>query len=266
MLRKAMSACPSLADPRQFGSQAASVPLSRLALADLTGTPLWKTSPLVSLVATCSSMSAAARQPRFAILNDGEWHRAFDLTMFPAVRLDRALLPTMLAPRRRPALAYYKNSIALGCCFVGLAEAVAGIGHRESAILLRRHLEIISGSIVLRRRRGWLALWRRSERRDGHCGLRFIQQIRDEHSGHGVLLAAEQREVHLPDIGETGGTEKHLHRFGWSPFPSAIVHDRGTRMKRVQEQIRIDVSMAGQKIQINGAEAVVRTHQIELPI
>jgi len=32
----------------------------------------------------------------FAVLDDGEWHRALDLNLFPAVRLDRALLPTML--------------------------------------------------------------------------------------------------------------------------------------------------------------------------
>ncbi len=32
----------------------------------------------------------------FAVLDDGEWYRALDLNLFPAVRLDRALLPTML--------------------------------------------------------------------------------------------------------------------------------------------------------------------------
>ena len=32
----------------------------------------------------------------FAVLDDGEWHRAFDLNLFPTVRLDRALLPMML--------------------------------------------------------------------------------------------------------------------------------------------------------------------------
>lgn len=32
----------------------------------------------------------------FAVLDDREWHRAIDLNLFPAVRLDRALLPTML--------------------------------------------------------------------------------------------------------------------------------------------------------------------------
>src|ERR1700730_10261839 len=32
----------------------------------------------------------------FAVLTDSEWHRALDLNLFPAVRLDRALLPAML--------------------------------------------------------------------------------------------------------------------------------------------------------------------------
>ena len=32
----------------------------------------------------------------FAVLDDGEWRRALDLNLFPAVRLDRALLPIML--------------------------------------------------------------------------------------------------------------------------------------------------------------------------
>jgi NAD(P)-dependent dehydrogenase (short-subunit alcohol dehydrogenase family) len=32
----------------------------------------------------------------FAVLDDNEWHRALDLNLFPAVRLDRALLPGML--------------------------------------------------------------------------------------------------------------------------------------------------------------------------
>src|SRR6516164_7079118 len=33
----------------------------------------------------------------FAKLGDGEWHHALDLNLFPAVRLDRALVPAMLA-------------------------------------------------------------------------------------------------------------------------------------------------------------------------
>jgi NAD(P)-dependent dehydrogenase (short-subunit alcohol dehydrogenase family) len=35
----------------------------------------------------------------FAVLDDAEWHRALDLNLFPAVRLDRALLPMMLEQR-----------------------------------------------------------------------------------------------------------------------------------------------------------------------
>lgn len=33
----------------------------------------------------------------FAVLDDREWHRALDLNLFPAVRIDRALLPGMIA-------------------------------------------------------------------------------------------------------------------------------------------------------------------------
>jgi NAD(P)-dependent dehydrogenase (short-subunit alcohol dehydrogenase family) len=35
----------------------------------------------------------------FAVLDDNEWHHALDLNLFPAVRLDRALLPAMLDQR-----------------------------------------------------------------------------------------------------------------------------------------------------------------------
>jgi NAD(P)-dependent dehydrogenase (short-subunit alcohol dehydrogenase family) len=35
----------------------------------------------------------------FVVLDDQEWHRALDLNLFPAVRLDRALLPVMLDQR-----------------------------------------------------------------------------------------------------------------------------------------------------------------------
>jgi len=35
----------------------------------------------------------------FSVLDDGEWQRALDLNLFPAVRLDRALLPSMLQQR-----------------------------------------------------------------------------------------------------------------------------------------------------------------------
>jgi NAD(P)-dependent dehydrogenase (short-subunit alcohol dehydrogenase family) len=40
---------------------------------------------------------ASAPAGGFAVLDDDEWRRALDLNLFPAVRLDRALLPKMLA-------------------------------------------------------------------------------------------------------------------------------------------------------------------------
>ncbi|HYR35662.1 MAG TPA: SDR family oxidoreductase [Burkholderiales bacterium] len=35
----------------------------------------------------------------FAVLDDGQWHKALDQNLFAAVRLDRALLPSMIAQR-----------------------------------------------------------------------------------------------------------------------------------------------------------------------
>jgi len=42
---------------------------------------------------------SSARGGGFAVLDDQEWHRALYLNLFPAVRLDRALLPAMLEQR-----------------------------------------------------------------------------------------------------------------------------------------------------------------------
>jgi NAD(P)-dependent dehydrogenase (short-subunit alcohol dehydrogenase family) len=40
---------------------------------------------------------ASAPAGGFAALDDGEWHKALDQNLFAAVRLDRALLPQMIA-------------------------------------------------------------------------------------------------------------------------------------------------------------------------
>src|ERR1700687_2477464 len=47
----------------------------------------------------CAALVRAVRERLgggFTVLDDGEWQRALDLNLFPAVRLDRALLPAML--------------------------------------------------------------------------------------------------------------------------------------------------------------------------
>src|SRR5216117_2959610 len=52
-----------------------------------------------SASARCHSRSSRTANPPaggFAVLDDREWHRALALNLFPAVRLDRALLPLML--------------------------------------------------------------------------------------------------------------------------------------------------------------------------
>lgn len=43
-----------------------------------------------------TGQAIAAPAGGFAVLDDREWHHALDLNLFPAVRPDRALLPTML--------------------------------------------------------------------------------------------------------------------------------------------------------------------------
>ena len=82
----------------------------------------------------------------FAALADDEWRRALDLNLFPAVRLDRALLPTMLArgsgvivhvtsiqsqlPLHDATLAYAAAKAALSNYSKGLSKEVGPKGVR----------------------------------------------------------------------------------------------------------------------------------------
>lgn len=82
----------------------------------------------------------------YAMLDDGEWHRALDLNLFPAVRLDRALLPTMLdqgsgviihvtsiqdrLPLPEATLAYAAAKAALANYSKGLSKEVSPKGIR----------------------------------------------------------------------------------------------------------------------------------------
>lgn len=82
----------------------------------------------------------------FAVLDDGEWHRALDLNLFPAVRLDRALLPMMLAqgsgviihvtsiqrqlPLPEATIAYAAAKAALSNYSKGLSKEVSPKGIR----------------------------------------------------------------------------------------------------------------------------------------
>jgi NAD(P)-dependent dehydrogenase (short-subunit alcohol dehydrogenase family) len=82
----------------------------------------------------------------FAALDDGEWQRALDLNLFPAVRLDRALLPMMLAqgsgviihvtsiqrqlPLPEATIAYAAAKAALANYSKGLSKEVSPKGIR----------------------------------------------------------------------------------------------------------------------------------------
>jgi NAD(P)-dependent dehydrogenase (short-subunit alcohol dehydrogenase family) len=82
----------------------------------------------------------------FAVLDDAQWRRELDLNLFPSVRLDRALLPMMLAqgsgvivhvtsiqrgvPLCEATLAYAAAKAALGNYSKGLAKEVGPKGIR----------------------------------------------------------------------------------------------------------------------------------------
>ena len=82
----------------------------------------------------------------FAVLDEGEWHRALSQNLFPAVRLDRALLPKMLErgsgvivhitsiqrqlPLPESTIAYAAAKAALSNYSKGLAKEVGAKGVR----------------------------------------------------------------------------------------------------------------------------------------
>ena len=109
----------------------------------------------------------------FAALEDDEWHREFDLNLFPSVRLDRALLPMMLrqgsgvivhvtsiqreVPLPEATLAYAAAKAALGNYSKGLSKEVSPKGIRvvmvspgwvetEAAVALVERLATEAGS------------------------------------------------------------------------------------------------------------------------
>ena len=86
----------------------------------------------------------------FAVLDEAEWHRALTLNLFPAVRLDRALLPTMLSqgsgviihvtsiqrqlPLPEATLAYAAAKAALANYSKGLSKEVSPKGIRVVSV------------------------------------------------------------------------------------------------------------------------------------
>ena len=89
---------------------------------------------------------SSASKGGFAVLSDSEWHRALDLNLFAAVRLDRALLPAMLErgsgvivhvtsiqrqlPLHEATIAYAAAKAALSNYSKGLSKEVSPKGIR----------------------------------------------------------------------------------------------------------------------------------------
>ena len=109
----------------------------------------------------------------FAVLDDREWQRALDLNLFPAVRLDRALLPAMLKqgarviihvtsiqrqlPLAEATIAYAAAKAALANYSKGLSKEVSPKGVRvirvspgwvetEAAVNLVKRLALEAGT------------------------------------------------------------------------------------------------------------------------
>ena len=120
----------------------------------------------------------------FAVLDDREWQRALDLNLLPAVRLDRALLPTMLdqgsgvivhvtsiqrqLPLAEATIAYAAAKAALANYSKGLSKEVSPKGIRvvrvspgwvetEAAVGLVKELASNAGTDYEHARKGLMA-------------------------------------------------------------------------------------------------------------
>src|SRR6185295_17355603 len=92
VLTTARSRLESIRSPGQFVAADVSTAEGCDAVADAVRDRLGGVDIIVHVVGGSSAPAGG-----FAVLDDAEWHRALDLNLFPAVRLDRALLPAMLA-------------------------------------------------------------------------------------------------------------------------------------------------------------------------
>src|SRR5919109_2058789 len=105
--------------------------------------------------------------------------------------------------------------------WIHLRKTVAGVGHGECAVLLRRHLDPVRRPVVGGRRR--VRPWQRQRLRgDRHGGGLIVDAVGDEYAWHRVLLPAEQREVNLPEILEPRRAEERLHHDGPAALSRAV--------------------------------------------
>ncbi len=77
--------------------------------------------------------------------------------------------------------------------------------------------------------------------------MHFVDWVRDEQTGHRVLLPAQLREVKLPEVFQAGSGVENLHRLRLSALAGAVVHDCHTSLDRVDQDLRVrdGLSMVG---------------------
>ncbi len=141
LLATARSRPSDLADPTYFVAADITTAEGCAAIADAVRKRLGGVDIVVHVVGGSSAPAGG-----FAALDDNEWQRALDLNLFPAVRLDRALLPAMLAqgsgvivhvtsiqaamPLHEATLAYAAAKAALANYSKGLSKEVSPRGIR----------------------------------------------------------------------------------------------------------------------------------------
>ena len=141
LLTTARSRPSDLADQTSFVAADITTAEGCAAIADAVRKRLGGVDIVVHVVGGSSAPAGG-----FTALDDNEWQRALDLNLFPAVRLDRALLPAMLAqgsgvivhvtsiqgtmPLPEATLAYAAAKAALANYSKGLSKEVSPRGIR----------------------------------------------------------------------------------------------------------------------------------------
>src|SRR5262249_13282096 len=127
---------------------------------------------------------------------------------------------------------------------VFLCKSVPGIADSKGSILLSGNFDPISCSIVDRRRVSGRPRLRRSHWLNRHNSRLLVDNVSDEHSGHCVLLAAQLREVQLPEVFKTRRTVDGLHHHRLSAFANSVVHDGNARPNGMNENFRVRRGLA----------------------
>src|SRR5437899_11181817 len=168
LLTTARSRPSDLADQTSFVAADITTAEGCAAIADAVRKRLGGVDIVVHVVGGSSAPAGG-----FTALDDNEWQRALDLNLFPAVRLDRALLPAMLAqgsgvivhvtsiqaamPLHEATIAYAAAKAALANYSKGLSKEVSPKGVRvvrvspgwvetEAAVNLVKRLALEAGT------------------------------------------------------------------------------------------------------------------------